>query len=230
MKTLAPPPCRKFRLLVVDDQPLLRSGVSQFINQQENMMVCGEADSIDSTRVAVRDLNPDLLILALLLGGGDVIELIKAFKVECPSMGVLVFSQIEEILFATRALRAGAAGYVSKQESPDEVLAAIRTVLGGGIYVSREIAVHVLRERLEQSGQVAVESVQRVWNLSDRELHVFRLIGMGFSTRRIAGELTRSVKTIESHRENIKHKLGLENGTALADYASTWVKDHLPLV
>ncbi len=191
-------------------------------------MICGEADSIDSTRVAVRDLTPDLLILALLLGGGDVIELIKTFKIECPSMGVLVFSQVEEILFATRALRAGAVGYVSKQESPDEVLVAIRTVLGGGTYVSREVAVHVLKEQLEQSGQVETESVPKVGNLSDRELHVFRLIGTGFSTRQIAEELTRSVKTIESHRENIKHKLGLDNGTALADYASAWVKDHLP--
>lgn len=224
MKTKSPEPLVKSRILVVDDQPLPREGIVHFINRQRDLVVCGEADSIASARTEAARLVPDLLLLDLRLGSGDTIDLIKDFKVQQPAMATLVFSQFDETLFAEKTLRAGALGYVLKQETTEEVLSAIRTVLRGGMYVSRQIAVLILRKSFDGALQVMTGSDATVAKLSDRELHVFQRLGAGAGTRQIATELKRSVKTIETHRENIKHKLGLANGTQLVQCATDWVK------
>ncbi len=224
MKNTKPTLLSKARILVVDDHPLLREGVVQFINRQADLAVCGEADSISSAQSEVQRHHPDLILLDLRLGVGDTIDLIKAFSVQYRSMPILVFSQFDETLFAEKALRAGARGYVMKQEATEEVLTAIRTVLRGGMYVSRQIAVAVLQKSFEEPIQSASANDLTFEKLSDRELHVFQMIGTGLPTRQIANDLGLSVKTIETHRENIKHKLGLANGGELAKTATRWVQ------
>lgn len=226
MTAAAPKPPAKSRVLVVDDHPLLREGIIQFINRQDDLVVCGEADSIASARTAVPRHEPDLLLLDLRLGSGDTIDLIKALKIQYSSMPILVISQYDETLFAEKALRAGARGYVLKQEATEEVLVAIRAVLHGDVYVSRRMAVLVLQKSFEEPIHAVAGSDVTVEKLSDRELHVFQMLGAGFTTRQIAAELKLSVKTVESHRENIKHKLGLGNGTELGRCATDWVKNN----
>jgi DNA-binding NarL/FixJ family response regulator len=226
MKAKSPRPLVKSRILVADEQPLLREGVVHFINRQDDLVVCGEADSIASVRTEAARLVPDLLLLDLRLDSGDTIDLIKDFKVRHPSMAILVFSQFDETLFAEKALRAGAMGYVLKQEATEEVLTAVRTVLNGAMYVSRQIAVLILQKSLGNPLQAAAANEVTVEKLSDRELHVFQRLGAGVGTRQIAAELKLSVKTIETHRENIKHKLGLGNGGELVERATDWVKNN----
>lgn len=227
MKLTVSNPCAKSRVLLVDDQPLLRSGIARLINQERDLIVCGEADSITSTRTAVSELDPDLLIFELNLGGGDMINLIKDLKVTYPSMGLLVFSQCGETEFVTRALRAGATGYVLKQEAAEGVLAAIRSVLDGRMCVSRNIAAIVLRESLELFSRLQDDRLVSSFRLTDRELHVFRLFGLGLGTRRIAAELHLSIKTIEAHRENIKQKLGLKDCGEFKRCATNWVRERI---
>jgi DNA-binding NarL/FixJ family response regulator len=226
MKTKSPKPLVKSRILVADEQPLLREGVVHFINRQKDLIVCGEADSIASARIKAARLVPDLLLLDLRLGSGDTIDLIEDFKIQHPSMAILVFSQFDETLFAEKALRAGAMGYVLKQEATEEVLTAVRTVLNGAMYVSRQIAVLILQKSLENPVLSLAVNEVTVGKLSDRELHVFQRLGAGVGTRKIAAELKLSVKTIETHRENIKHKLGLGNGGELVERATDWVKNN----
>ncbi len=214
----------KTRVLVVDDQPLLREGVIQFLNRQIDLAACGEADNVASARSAVVELDPDLVLLELRLGSGDTIGLIKEIRSQSPRTQVLVFSQFEETQFALRALKAGARGYVQKREPASEVLAAIKVVLSGGMYVSRQIAVLVLQKTLEEPADDEAVGESTVKMLSDRELHVFQMIGAGLSSRQIAGDLNLSIKTVETHRENIKHKLGLRSGADLCRRAENWVK------
>lgn len=213
----------KARIVVVDDHPLLREGVTQFINRQDDLTVCGEGDSIASAKSAVFQNDPDLLLLDLRLGAGDTIDLIKVFRVQCRSMPILVFSQFDETLFAEKAIRAGARGYLMKQEATEEVLNAVWIVLRGGMYVSRQIAVQVFQKSFESPVQTVSEDEMKVEKLSDRELHVFQMLGSGFSTRQIAEDLNLSVKTIESHRENIKNKLDLHSAAELTQAATDWV-------
>lgn len=216
----------KSRILVVDEQPLLREGIVHFINRQDDLVVCGEADSISSAKTAVLHHIPDLLLLDFQLGSGDTIAFIKALKSERPAMGILVFSQCDETLFAEKALRAGAQGYVLKRETPQEVLVAIQTVLHGGMYVSRQIAVLILQKSFEKPMHRAIGGGLAVEKLSDRELHIFQRIGAGLRSRQIASELKLSIKTIETHRENMKHKLGLSKGAELARCAAEWVSEN----
>jgi len=215
----------RLRVLLVDDQPLLRLGITRLIDHENDLIVCGEADSINSTRTAVGELAPDLMIFDLNLGGGDMIELIKDFKVRYPMMVLLVFSQCTETGLVTRALRAGAAGYALKQESAEGLLNAIRTVLDGRMYVSRKIAAIVLRNSLDDRSNPEDGRLVKDFRLTDRELHVFRLVGLGLGTRQIAGELQLSVKTIEAHREHIKQKLDLKGSGELKRCATDWVRE-----
>jgi DNA-binding NarL/FixJ family response regulator len=221
---------KKAEVLIVDDHPLLREGVVQFLNRQEDIAVCAEADSIASAQSALRRRRPDLVLLDLRLGASDTVDFIKTIKAEHGPLPVLVFSQFDETLFAEKALRAGANGYVMKQEATEEVLLAIRTVLRGQMYVSRQLAVLIFQKSMGAPTQPPPEEegdVLGVNKLTDRELHVFQLIGTGFGARRIAEELSLSVKTVESHRENIKRKLGLATAVELNRCATDWVGKHL---
>jgi DNA-binding NarL/FixJ family response regulator len=227
MKLKTPKPLVKSRILVADEQSLLREGVVHFINRQDDLLVCGEADNTATARTEAARLLPDMLLLDLRLGSGDTIDLIKDLKIQHPSMAILVFSQFDETLFAEKVLRAGAMGYVLKQEATDEVLTAVRTVLNGSMYVSRQIAVLILQKSFESPVQAVTADQVTVEKLSDRQLHVFQRLGAGVGTRQIAAELKLSVKTIETHRENIKHKLGLGNGDELVERATDWVNNNL---
>jgi DNA-binding NarL/FixJ family response regulator len=218
----------KTRILVVDEHPLLRHGMIAFINSQPGMIICGEADCIPDGRSRVAECRPHLLVIGLRLGTGDSLEFVKALKAQYPELLILVYSAFEESIFAARALRAGANGYLMKKAAKEEMLAAIRAVLRGQIYVSRDLAMRAFQKSLETAQQNrASVNLPTIDNLSDREMHVFQLIGSGLGTKKIAHALNVSVKTIETHRENIKAKLGLRSGAELTERAAAWVMENL---
>ena len=205
----------KKRILVIDDHPLLREGIAQLINKQQDLMVCGEAGTAADAKRAVEALVPDAVILDLMLGHSDGLDLIKFLKAVAPKLAVLVISMHDEDVYAKRALEAGALGYIMKHEAPAKVLDALRIVLDGGKFLSPRMAA-LLGEGEVGGGEE--------WPLTDRELHVFRLIGAGLPTREIAARLGLSGKTIETYRENIKVRLGLRDAAELSARARAWVE------
>src|SRR5205823_12997924 len=219
----------KIQILVVDEHPLFREGAVNLINQQLDMAACGNADAIPSVQSVLPGCKPDLILLGLQLGTGDTLEFIKALKAQNPELRILVFSQFEETLFAERALRAGASGYLMKHAPNEELLTAIREIVGGKIYVSRKIAMLAFQKSLEtprENGHQCQCNHASIESLSDREIHVFQLLGSGLGTKKIAEALNLSSKTIESHRENIKRKLGLHSGAELTGRATSWVMEN----
>jgi DNA-binding NarL/FixJ family response regulator len=210
------------KLMIVDDHPILRKGLAMVINQEPDLEVAGEAEDAQTALKMIEDISPDLVIVDLSLPGIDGIELIKTMKLKHRDLPALVVSMHDESIFAERALRAGARGYIMKQEAVDKVLVAIRKVLQGEIFVSDKVTTKML-ETLVLSDAKGVSSPLDL--LSNRELTVFRLIGQGFKTRQIAEELHLSVKTVESYRSHIKDKLKLDTGTDLMKYAIQWVQN-----
>jgi DNA-binding NarL/FixJ family response regulator len=208
------------RILVVDDHPLIRSGIVNLINRQEGMTVCGEAGDAAEATASVETLSPDLVLLDLFLRCRDGVETIKQWRALYPDLRILVLSAHEESVYAERVLRAGARGYIMKIEAADEVLTAIHAVMADELYVSRRVAVQALHQALDRDSNRADPAIAK---LTDRELHVFQLIGTGMANRQIAKELSLSVKTIEAHRENIKNKLDLSSARELFDRAFHWV-------
>jgi DNA-binding NarL/FixJ family response regulator len=218
----------KARILVADEHPLLREGATNFINRQVDMVACGNADSIPSVQNALTECRPDLVLLGLRLGNGDTLEFIKVLKAQNPKLRILAFSPFEETIFAERTLRAGANGYLMNNATNEELLTAIRDILRGRIYVSRKIAMLAFQRSLQAPRQSRSQgNLTAIENLSDREMHVFQLLGLSLGTKKIAETLNRSVKTIESHRENIKRKLGLNSGRELIERATKWVEENL---
>jgi DNA-binding NarL/FixJ family response regulator len=211
-------PISKTRILIADDHSLYRDGLRRFIESQPNLGCCGETDSYESTLDKVRCSPPDLLILDLRLRRADAMELVRIFHVEQPQLRILVLSQGDEAVYAEQALRAGAHGYVMKEEATEELLNAINTVLGGELYTSRRIAALVLKRFI--LGDMGDGPNAR---LTERETQVFQMLGSGLSTHEVADQLHLSVKTIETHRENIKHKLDLPNAAGLIQAARQWV-------
>ncbi len=209
------------KILIVDDHPILRRGLSMVIDQEPDLIVAGEAEDVQGTLDMIERLAPDLVIVDISLPGVDGIELIKTMKLAHPDLPALVVSMHDETLFAERALRAGARGYIMKQEAVDKVLVAIRKVLQGQIFVSDRITTKML-ETLVSTDARGVRSPIEL--LSNRELTVFRLIGQGYRTSQIAEKLHLSVKTIESYRSHIKEKLGLTSGNDLIKYAVQWAQ------
>ena len=209
------------RILIVDDHPMVREGLVRLISQHQDLVCCGEAANGRDTMAAVASQRPDLVILDLRLKGEDGLELIKTLRSQFSDLRILILSQYEAPLYAERALRAGASGYLVKEQGAEEVLNAIRTVLGGELYLTRGIAALLLHKIVGANAKTTTENLQQ---LTDRELHVLNLLGMGLSTREIAAELRVSFKTVETHRENIKHKLGLQGAAALIHYATNWAR------
>jgi len=192
------------------------------------MVVCGEADCIPSARTKLAECKPHLLVIGLRLGTGDSLEFLKALKAQYPGLRIIVYSAFEETIFAERALRAGANGYLMKKAVKEEILAAIRDVLSGQIYVSRDLALRAFQKSLETPQQNrAPANLPTIGSLSDREMHIFQLIGSGLGTKKIAYALNLSVKTIETHRENIKRKLRLRSGAELTERATAWLIQNL---
>ena len=222
----------KIRILVLEEHPLLRDGITEFLNAQPDLLVCGEAGNIRDARDEIAKCKPQLLFTALRLGTGDSLEFVKALKAEKPGLLILVYSAFEEAIFAERSLRAGAEGYVMKTAPKEELLAAVREILSGNIYVSRDVAMRAFKKSLElRPEHPSAPSAIGIQKLSDREMHVFHLLGSGLGNTQIARSLHLSVKTIESHRENIKHKLDLSCSRDLVACARKYVEEtFLPTV
>jgi DNA-binding NarL/FixJ family response regulator len=212
----------KKRLLLVDDHPILRQGLAQVLNQQPHLEVCGEANDCAEALAAVERLQPDLALIDLSLRLGDGIDLLKDMRLRYPKLLTLVLSMYDEFLYAERALRAGARGYIMKQEKLERLLLAIDRVLAGHIYVSDQVAAQAVQRLAGGVVPDATGAGAYVESLTDRELQIFRLIGRGLGTRLIAESLHLSRKTIESHREHIKTKLGLKDGNELIQRAIQW--------
>jgi DNA-binding NarL/FixJ family response regulator len=205
----------KRKVLVVDDHPIVREGMALLINREPDLTVCAAAEESNAALEAIESLRPDLAIVDISLPGRDGLELLKMIRAKDPQMPVLILSMHGETTYAERALRAGANGYIMKQEATDKVLVAIRRILNREIYVSEEIGNRMLRHLVgvHDNGRSPMDG------LSDRELEVFRRMGEGQSTRQIAEELHLSVKTIETHQARLKEKLSLRTSRELVQYA-----------
>ena len=207
-------------IIVVDDHPLFRKGVGQMLSQEPDLEIRAEAENSPRALALMRTTRFDLAIVDIgLHGSTNGIELTKAIKAEHPDVPVLVLSMHDESLYADRALRAGARGYLMKREALDSVISAVRTVLNGEIYVSPTISKRMIAEHVGADGH-ARSGVEK---LTDRELEVLQLIGDGKEVRTIAQELHLSAKTVEAHRAHIKEKLNLSNAREVVRFATTWV-------
>jgi len=210
----------KIRILIVDDHPIVRQGLAELVNHEDDFAVCGQAEDYHKALRAIGQLNPNMAVVDISLKETSGLELIKDIHSQHPDLPVLALSMHDETLYAERALRAGAMGYIMKQEATENVIAAIRKILGGEIYVSDRMASRMVRKLV--AGQT-VTTTSAVDCLSDRELEVFRLIGKGHGIRQISERLYLSVKTIETYRAHIKDKLNLADAAELLQYAIQWV-------
>lgn len=209
----------KKTVLVVDDHPLMRQGLALLINQQQDMEVCGEAEEAQAAMQAIAQRRPDILVLDISLNGPDGLELLKNIRASDPLLPVLILSMHDEAIYAERALRARANGYIMKQEATEKVLIAIRRILNGDLYLSDRMSNKMLQQFI---GGAPSMIQSRIAALSDRELEVFRLIGEGRATRKIADELHLSIKTVETYQSHLKEKLALRSGRELIQHAIQW--------
>jgi DNA-binding NarL/FixJ family response regulator len=216
-KTAAPPASR---VLIVDDHPAVREGLAMRIGAQPDLEVCGEAADVGEALRAVTEARPDVAVIDIALKNGNGLDLIKRLKARGASVRMLVWSMYNESLFAERALRAGALGYINKEHATDQIITAIRCVLSGKVYLSEPLTGQLLSRLLHGSPEQARRSP--VAALSDRELEVFQLIGQGLDTQQIAEKMRVSPKTIETYRARIKEKLNLKSSVALLRHALQW--------
>lgn len=215
---------KKRTVLIVDDHPIVRQGLTQLINQESDLLVCGQAEDAHNAIAAIRQFHPDMVIVDISLKDTSGVELIKDLKVQFPELPVLTLSMHDEAVYGERALRAGARGYIMKQEATEKVVTAIRRVLAGEVYVSDGMAAKMVSKLV---GGVSKKPASPIESLSDRELEVFRMIGEGFNTREMAEKLHLSVKTIETYRAHIKDKLALQDASELLRSAIQWVNSEL---
>lgn len=211
------------RLLIVDDQPIVRRGLVSLLVREPDFEVCGEAATFTEAMQAIRDFRPQIMTVDVVLQQGSGLDLIREIATREPSVDVLVCSMHDELLYAERALRAGAKGFISKTEPTDRILTALRRVLDGHIYLSEQMTNRMLSRSLGGHRNLHSDPIE---SLSDRELEVFEQVGRGVTTRRIAERLHLSCKTIETYRENIKCKLNLRNAVELTQHAVQWVLEH----
>lgn len=209
------------RIFIVEDHPIFRLGMTELINDEPDLAVCGDADTVRSALSAIEGLLPDLVIADISLREGDGIELVKALQRQYPGLPVLVLSMHSEALYAERSLAAGARGYIMKQEAMDRVVGAVRQVLAGRIYASEAVKERIMNSLFQPAGDTRTPAVSR---LTDREMEVFRLIGRGLSTKEIAHTLNLSIKTIGTYRERIKEKLHLKHAVELVRCAVHWTR------
>lgn len=211
----------KRKVMIVDDHPIMRQGLQQCLDQESDLSVCAELESGKGLDSAIEQSDPDLLIVDISLPDENGISLLKRMRSKFPKLRSLVLSMHDETLYAERALRAGANGYVMKQQSADVLIQAIRKVLGGEVYLSEKMSSMLVNRLVGAERKTAKVGVDR---LSDRELEVFQMIGSGVKTRDIADKLNVSIKTVETHRSRIKEKMNLASSTELVHYAVNWVK------
>jgi DNA-binding NarL/FixJ family response regulator len=210
---------KKCRVLLVDDHPIVRQGLALLIDREPDLSVCGEADGAHTAFHAITTLRPDIVVLDISLSGPDGLDVLKDIRMKTASLPVLILSMHDESIYAERAMRAGANGYIMKQEATEKVLVAIRRILQGEVYLSDRLTSTMLQQYVRGT---APAKKSPLVNLTDRELEVFRLIGEGHGTRQIADELHLSVKTIESYQAHIKEKLALRNARELVQHAIEW--------
>lgn len=215
----------KTRILLVDDHAVVRFGTAALINKESDLEVCGEEEDAAHAFSAIEKLKPDLVIADISLKDSSGLELMRNIKAQFPKMPVLVVSSHDESIYAEIAFRAGALGYLMKQEALEKIITAIRRVLGGAIYVSDSLAAKMLQQQVRGQSNISESPVKC---LSDRELEVFQMIGNWKKTSEIAKELHLSIKTIEYYREQIKTKLNLGSASELTQYATSWVQRENP--
>ncbi|MHC4424555.1 MAG: response regulator transcription factor [Planctomycetota bacterium] len=211
----------KSKVLVVDDHPIVREGLADLINKEQDIVVCGWAKDIPQTIKAIKNLKPDVVTVDISLEDASGLELIKEIKTRFPGLPVLALSMHQESFYAERAIRAGAKGYITKQEATKKVIMAIREVLDGRLYLSERMKEKLLYSLIGNNVPDAGSSP--IDRLTDRELEVFSLLGQGRGTRQIAEQLCLSAKTIETYRSRIKEKLNLNSGSELLRHAFQWV-------
>lgn len=212
---------RKARVFLVDDHPIVRRGLQLLISLEPDLGVCGEADNGPAALDQIRKLKPDLVVADLALRDSSGLDLVKEVRAQCPEIKILVFTMHDEPLYAERVLKAGAHGYVTKEEGAEKATEAIRQLLLGKPYLTGRLAERMLET---MTGFAKSKTAGTVESLSDRELEVLELIGRGLGSTEIAQRLKLSVKTIESHREHMKAKLGLRRATELVQYAFNWTQ------
>lgn len=210
---------KKCRVLLVDDHPIVRQGLALLIDREPDLCVCGEAEGAHTAFHAIETLRPDLVVLDISLSGPDGLDVLKEIRMKTENLPVLILSMHDESIYAERAMRAGANGYIMKQEATERVLIAIRRILQGDVYLSDRLTNTMLQQYVHGASQAKKSPLV---NLTDRELEVFRLIGEGHGTRQIADELHLSVKTIESYQAHLKEKLALRNARELVQHAIEW--------
>lgn len=213
------------RILLVDDHAVVRFGIAQLINRQNDLIVCGEEEDARKALDTITRLQPELIIADLSLKDSSGLELIRNIKAQFPALPILVVSVHDETVYAEIAFRAGALGYLMKQEALEKIVTAIRRVLTGSVYVSDALGAKMLQQQVRGHTDVQQPAIK---SLSDREVEVFHLIGQWKKTKEIASELHLSVKTVEYYREQIKRKLNLKDASELTQYATAWVQREVP--
>ncbi len=213
------PPARR-TVLIVDDHPIVRQGLARMIEAAPDLSVCGEVENLADARRAIRELQPDVVIVDLTLGQGDGLELVRDVRAHHPRLPMLVLTMHEEGIYAERMLAAGARGYIMKEAASEQLLTALRRVLAGKVYLSDALAARLRARDAMPEGEATEDPLSR---LSNREIQVLAKLGRGMSSRAIASDLTVSVKTVESHRQSIKRKLNLASNSQLLQYALSFV-------
>ena len=208
------------RVLIVDDHAVIRDGLALLINDESDLEVCGEASDVVDGLQAISKMNPDVAIIDVSLETGSGIELVKEVKARFPNVKILVWSMFDESLYAERAIKAGALGYIDKKNVREDIIKAIRTVLAGNVYLSPEYSEKVINRLRDGDSPEAKLPTEA---LSDRELETFRLIGQGRNTAEIAERMALTISTIETYRSRIKEKLELKNASQLIREATVWV-------
>ncbi len=218
-KTAAP---AKKSILIVDDHPVFRAGLTALVNLESDLAIAGEAHDAVQAMSAIESLRPDLVLMDMSLPGKSGLELLKDVRAMHPGLPVLIISMHDEAIYAERVLKAGGRGYIMKQAGPDKVIEAVRRVLEGRVFVSERISAQILDAMSDSRGKSAGSGASTS-KLTDREFEVLGLIGQGKEPNEIARLLHLSIKTVDTHRGHIKEKLGLRNGTELIHYATRWV-------
>lgn len=207
-------------VLIVDDHPIVRQGLARMIEAAPDLAVCGEVENLAEARRAIRELQPDVVIVDLTLGQGDGLELVRDARAHHPRLPMLVLTMHEETIYAERMLAAGARGYIMKEAASEQLLTALRRVLAGKVYLSDALEARLRARGAMPEGEATADPLSR---LSNREIQVLAKLGRGMSSRAIASDLTVSVKTVESHRQSIKRKLNLASNSQLLQYALSFV-------
>ena len=213
-------PSETYKVIIVDDHPIVREGLDRLLSRQKDLVVCGQAEDGPQALELLSSTDPDLAIVDISLASGNGLDLVRQMREKDPGIRILVSSMHDETLYAERALRAGARGYINKQQATENIVEALRRILDGRIYLSERMTDRFLSRVVDASQDPKRISVDR---LSNRELQVMELIGNGLGTAEIARRMTLSVKTVETYRQRIRQKLSLKDGAALASFASQWV-------